>query len=90
LRIRPEPTLAEPLRVRVQASIDVLRLNHFRLVNVRFQIFRGYIDGKQRLDTIEEKYPFIAAEIRRQNVKTSAELRAEAANISRVPPGTTK
>ena len=80
LWVRPEPTLAAPIRVRVQSSIDVLKLNDSRLVNVRFQIFRGYIDGVQH-DKIEseEKYPFIAAEIRRQRIKTSAELRAEVA-----------
>ena len=87
LYVRPEPTLSTAINVRVQTSIDVLKLNHYRLVNVRFQIFRGYIDGKQHLDTIAEKYPFIAAEIRRQNIKTAAEVKAEAAKIPTVPPG---
>ncbi len=86
LWVRPEPTLAAPIRVRVQSSIDVLKLNDSRLVNVRFQIFRGYIDGVQHIDRIEEKYPFIAAEIRRQRIKTSAELRAEVAKAKTTPP----
>lgn len=72
LWVKPEPTLALVIKTRVQSSIDVLKLNHYRLVNVRFQILRGYIDGKQRLDSIEEKYPFIAAEIKRQGIKTTA------------------
>jgi hypothetical protein len=89
LWVRPEPGLAEPVRTRVQSSIDVLKLNDFRLVNIRFQIFRGYIDGTQHMTTIEEKYPFIAAEIRRQRIKTAAELRVESARAEDVPePGT--
>lgn len=77
LWVRPEPTLPPAIRIRVQSSINVLKLNHDRLVNVRFEILRGYIDGKQRLDSIEEKYPFIAAEIKRQGIKTDAQLRVE-------------
>ncbi len=59
LWVRADSTLAAPLRIRVQSSIDVLQLNHYRLVNVRFQILRGYIDGKQRLDSVEERYPVV-------------------------------
>ena len=77
LWVQPEPTLPAVIRTRVQSSIDVLKLNHYRLVNIRFQILRGFIDGKQRLDSIEEKYPFIAAEIKRQGIKTAAQLLAE-------------
>jgi hypothetical protein len=90
LYVKPEPTLSTVIKVRVQTSIDVLKLNHYRLVNVRFQIFRGYIDGKQHLDTIAEKYPFIAAEIRRQKIKTAAEVQAEAAKIRAVTPDSTE
>ena len=77
LWVQPEPTLSAAILTRVQSTINVLKLNHARLVNIRFQILRGYIDGKQRLDSIEEKYPFIAAEIRRQGIKTAAQSQAE-------------
>jgi hypothetical protein len=79
LFVQPEPTLTDVVRTRVQSSINTLRLNHPRLVSQRFQILRNYIDGKHRLDSVQEKYPFIAAEIARQRIKTKAELRAEAA-----------
>lgn len=85
LWVKPEPTLGAVIKGRVQSSIDVLKLNHYRLVTQRFQILRGYIDGKQRLDSIQEKYPFIAAEIVRQGIKTSAELRAAAAQSKNTP-----
>jgi hypothetical protein len=77
LWVHPEPTLATVIRNRVQSSINILKLNHPRLVSTRFQILRGYIDGKYRLDVVEEKYPFIAEEIKRQNIKTTAQLLAE-------------
>lgn len=75
LFVKPEPTLASAIKTRVESSIKALKLNHNRLVTQRFQILRNYIDGKQRLDIIQEKYPFIAAEITRQGIKTAAELR---------------
>jgi len=80
LWVKPEPTLAEVIKTRVQSSIDVLKLNHYRLVNVRFQILRGYMDGMQRLESIEQKYPFIASEIKRQGIKTRAQVLAENTN----------
>jgi hypothetical protein len=77
LWIQPEPALGPAIKARVKTSIDVLKLNHPRLVNYRFDILRGYIEGKQPLDSVEEKFPFIAAEIKRQGIKTKAQIRAE-------------
>ena len=77
LWVQPEPTLAAAVRTMVQSSITALKLNHDRLVRMRFQILRGYMDGKQRFDSIQEKYPFIAAEITRQGIKTLEELRTK-------------
>jgi hypothetical protein len=86
LWVKSEPTLADAIRTRVQGTINALKLNHDRLVRMRFQILRGYMDGKQRLDSIQEKYPFIAAEIMRQGIKTSAQLRDEAAAQTKNQP----
>ncbi|MGC2420967.1 MAG: hypothetical protein WA405_04875 [Candidatus Acidiferrales bacterium] len=77
LWVKPEPTLDAVTKARVQTSINVLQLNHNQLLNVRFQILRGYIDGAQKLDSLEQKYPFIAAEIKRQGIKTKAQILAE-------------
>lgn len=85
LWVHPEPTLSAAISARVQTTINVLKLNSYRLVNFRFEVLRGYIEGKQPLGSIEQKYPFIAAEIKRQGIKTAAQTAAEKAAAKNAP-----
>jgi hypothetical protein len=73
LWVHPEATLAQPLKDRIQRSIDVLKLNDDPFPGYRFEVWRNYINGKLPLSEIEDRYPFIGAEIKRQGIKTAAE-----------------
>jgi hypothetical protein len=69
LYIRPEAALQTKLKAGVQKSIDVLRLNDEQWVQMRFDLFRSYIDGECTLAYLQRYYPFIAVEIQRQGVQ---------------------
>ena len=76
LRVHPEPTLTEHLKGRIQRSIDILKLNGDPFPRYRFEVWRNYVNGKLSLAEVETRYPFIAAEIKRQGIKTAAEKQA--------------
>ncbi len=60
--LRPE------VEVQVVNTISVLRLNEDSLVQFRFSIAKEYALGQLPLDFVERYYPFIAFELRRQNL----------------------
>lgn len=53
-------------------TINVLKLNDDALVGLRFQILREYIGGELGISFLTRKYPFVAAEITRQNIQPAA------------------
>jgi hypothetical protein len=69
LFVQPSAVAPAAVRTRVQRSIDLLRLNDDPLVAFRFDIVKNYLDANLRIEYIEEKYPFIAAEIRRLGIQ---------------------
>lgn len=74
LLVRPNAAESTVLQQRVQRSIDILKLNRDdALVNLRFEVFKSYREGRLSLTDLDPKYPFIAFEIRRQGIKTIVE-----------------
>ena len=69
LWVKAEPTLPAAVSGAVQTSISVLRLNDDDWVQMRFEIFRRYLDGDCTIAFLERCYPFIASEINRQQVQ---------------------
>jgi hypothetical protein len=69
LWVKPEPSLPQNILDAVQRTIDVLRLNDDTWVEMRFAVFREYLDREIMLGFVERRYPFIAAEINRQGVQ---------------------
>jgi hypothetical protein len=67
--VRPEPALQPNLKISVQRSIDILRLNDDQWVQMRFEIFTNYLNRELTLTYLLGKYPFVAAEIQRQGVQ---------------------
>lgn len=68
LWVTPEPSLSDNVKKPIQKSIEVLRLNDDQWVQMRFEIFRSYLKGELNLPFLLRNYPFIAAEIQRQNI----------------------
>jgi hypothetical protein len=84
LFVKPEPSQGEQVKARVQKTIDILKLNDDMYVKVRFEIFRSYLDGEVSLPFVVRRYPFVAAEITRQNIKTNSEKQAAVAQQNQV------
>ena len=68
LRVIPEPSLQPAVKTPVQKSIDVLKLNDDQWVQMRFEIVSSYLKRELNLSFLGRNYPFIAAEIKRQNI----------------------
>jgi hypothetical protein len=68
----PNPALPAEDRARVVATIDRLELNTDNdYVNERIGAIREYCLGKVTLAQLDNRYPFVAAEMRHQNFDTS-------------------
>lgn len=68
LWVTPEPSLNANVKTPIQKSIEVLRLNDDQWVQMRFEIFTSYLKRELNLPFLIRNYPFIAAEIQRQNI----------------------
>ncbi|MCX4239461.1 hypothetical protein [Paraliomyxa miuraensis] len=66
MRIFPNPTLSEELRKRIQGTIDDLALDDYDCRRARGNWYQPYLEGKITFSFLEEKCPFLAAEIVRQ------------------------
>jgi hypothetical protein len=66
LGIKPNPELPEPLRTRVQATIDALGLDDDECRQAREHWYQPYIEGKIAFSFLQEMCPFLAEEIVRQ------------------------
>jgi hypothetical protein len=72
LWVRPDNALQRNVKASVQKTIDVLRLNDEQWVQIRFELYKSYLDGELGIAFLQRNYPFIAAEVRRQNVAPKA------------------
>jgi hypothetical protein len=69
--VKPSGTLAQALQDQVAKTIEILRLNTDQtLVQQRFDVLRDYSKGYP-MEILEERYPFIAAELKRQGLEES-------------------
>ena len=65
--------LSNPMTARINKTINTLRLNDDDyLVQVRCDIMLDFADRKISLSFLESKYPFLASEIVRQGIETTA------------------
>ena len=69
LWVKPEPSLPADIGTAVQRTIDVLRLNDDAWVQIRFDLFREFLDRQVMLGFLQRRYPFVAAEMTRQVVQ---------------------
>lgn len=69
LWVNPEASLEQNLRTSIQKTIEILRLNDEQWVRMRFEIYTKYMDGTLSLIDLQTNYPFIAAELQRQNIQ---------------------
>jgi hypothetical protein len=68
LQILPSPDLVEANRVRVQGTIDRLRLNDNECLQARATYYEPYRLGELTFQRLAEWSPFVAAELRRQGL----------------------
>ena len=66
--LRPRADMAPEEKDKVKATIQILRLNREEYAGLRCQIVMQYIDGRISKQFLQEKYPFIAEELERQNL----------------------
>jgi hypothetical protein len=69
LWVAAEPSLPAPVSTAVLTTIGILKLNDDPWVQIRFEVLRSYLDREVTLAFLEKKYPFIAAEVQRQNIR---------------------
>ena len=67
--VRPETSLPSSIQTSVKKTIDILKLNKDKWVEMRFGIFEKWKGCTSSMkQSIQEHYPFIAIELQRQNV----------------------
>lgn len=69
LWVKPESAIPQNIADAVQRTVDVLRLNDDTWVQMRFDLFSGYLNRECTLEFLQRFYPFIAEEIIRQGVQ---------------------
>ena len=71
LLVRPGPTAPRHRLQQIRDTIDALRLNDDdKCLKDRLQYLRAYCIGRTTLEHLEERAPFLAGELRRQNLVT--------------------
>lgn len=71
--VRPSVDLASPLFEKINKTIDVLKLNeHDDFVQQRCDLMVDFAEGKLTLADLSKRYPFLAVEVIRQGIQTSA------------------
>jgi hypothetical protein len=69
LWVAAEPSLPTQVSAAVVKTISILRLNDDPWVQIRFEVLHSYLGREVTLGFLEKKYPFIAAEVKRQNIQ---------------------
>lgn len=71
--VKPGDNLPETNKRKVNRTIKVLRLNDYdSFVQERVNIMLAFASGKLTLDYLSKKYPFLANEIKRQEIEKRA------------------
>ncbi len=74
LRVSPSSSLTGNRRDDVAQTIDRLKLNEGRALEVRHHAMEHFRAGRVTLDFLEQDHPFLAAELARQGVHSAAQL----------------
>jgi hypothetical protein len=73
--IRPEKELSQVLRDQIETTIKVLRLNDDDyFVQERCDLMMAFAAGEVSLTYLFRRYPFLASEIERQGLQTTAAM----------------
>ncbi len=66
--VKPNSSLADTAKRKVQNTINILKLNDEAIVNLRLSYVLEYCDGDITLKGLQKKAPFIARELIRQSL----------------------
>jgi hypothetical protein len=66
--VKPGTELDANAAVEVDRTIRILQLNSTALVKLRYTVLKEYSDGHRDFSFLQRRYPFIAAELRRQDL----------------------
>jgi len=69
--VNPNSGLQAHVSGPVQHTIKALRLNDEQFVKLRYGVVKDYSNGDTTLNFLQRRYPFIAAELQRQNLVTA-------------------
>lgn len=69
--VKPTSGLPAAVEQAVKTTIGVLDLNSRTLVKLRYKVVKDYSDGLTLLGFLERRYPFVAAELKRQGATES-------------------
>lgn len=69
--VKADRASAVQVRRAVNRTINVLQLNSNALQSLRYSIVKEYSDGAITIEFLDRRYPFIAAELRRQGIEDS-------------------
>lgn len=76
LGVRADPQLSEAVRKTVEETITRLRLSENRALEVRQRVMEHFRSGRVKIEFLELDHPFLAKELARQGIHTSAQLTA--------------
>ena len=66
--VNPNGTLGAHITDPIQHTITALRLNDEQYVKLRYGVLKDYSNGDTTIAFLQRRYPFIAAELQRQNL----------------------
>ena len=69
--VKPNTGLTNAVAEAVKKTIAILQLNSSTLVRLRYSVLKDYSDGIITIGFLERRYPFIAAELKRQGAVES-------------------
>jgi hypothetical protein len=69
--VNPNADLPAHVTDPVKHTIGILRLNDEQFVRLRYGVVKDYSNGDATIHLLQRRYPFIAAELQRQNLITA-------------------
>lgn len=80
-RIHPSPTTNALLQARIRHTITTLRLNEEPLIDERTNVISEFAHNRLSLSDLDDVYPFVASEARRQDVDGTLKARLRLAHF---------
>jgi hypothetical protein len=69
--VQPNNGLRKEIEVAIATTIRVLKLNADTFIRLRYAVLKEYSSDNCTIDFLDRRYPFIAAELRRQGAAMS-------------------